>query len=106
MPKQTREVIGDVLVFDGGNADEITEACGPDANPRLENGALTLVVPQPIGSAIEVSLSTGDGLVVREMMAGFLYVPADQLKQFPLVPDEEPEPVKAAPAKVTRSRQA
>lgn len=84
MPRQTRETIGDVIVFDGSNAHEIAEALGLDTPLQMESGALTLNVPLPLGGSVDTRLALGDGLVSREPH-GFLPIPADQLDQFPEV---------------------
>lgn len=84
MPRQTREIIGDVVIFDGGNADEIASALELSEPPQLDNGALMLRVPLPLGGTVDTRLAPGDGLVSREPH-GFLPIPADQLAQFPEV---------------------
>lgn len=82
MPTVTYESIGEVVVFDGSNADELAELVGTDSAPEPdESGAITLEVPQPPPSgSVELALNPGDGLAPR--MGGFLYYSTEVLESY------------------------
>lgn len=83
MPRVTYNTVGEVIVYDGDNAAEIATACKVDPVPAPDDdGAITLEVPLPNGGSAETTLAPGDGLVVREVMGGFLPITADQLEEF------------------------
>jgi hypothetical protein len=100
MPHQEYE-IGDVLVYDGTNTDEIAEATKTETPLEpTPSGSITVLVPMPFGGVQEVTMSPGDGLVHRPGMGNaYLPITADSLASFSKVEQPKAAPARSAKAK-------